>query len=666
MVIRQNIKHIVKLNVVTLIWLSYLFLLKPHGTLKNMMVCNAVLLPFNEKNKGINNFVYINPKNIILNKIKKDVIKLEKDNIILCQHNRKRDNYIKQQKRKEKNANNFTFMLKGSTQNIMNINEKEYDLAIIGCGVGGHAAAINAMERNLKVIIFAGDENCIGGTCVNVGCIPSKALLYATNKYRELKNLDKLYYYGIHSNIFQNNKNTEIENNQLVSNSFQINITKLKEYTQSVIDKLRNGISHGFKTLKFNKNSEHVQVIYEHGQLLDKNTIKSKKSGNTYKVKNIIIATGSVPNIPNNVEIDDKSVFTSDMAVKLVGLKNYMSIIGMGIIGLEFADIYTALGSEITFLEYSSELLPIIDNDVAKYFERVFLKNKPVNYHLNTEVKYIKASKNNNPVIIGYSHRTGNDDNEKKNMTDVKELYVDSCLVATGRKPNTQNLGLEKLKIQMNRGYVSVNDNLQVKMENNEIYGNIFCIGDANGKQMLAHTASYQALKVIDFIEKKEKKNVNINVENNLSKPILYKNIPSVCYTNPELAFIGLTEKEAKVLYPDNVDVEISYYKSNSKILCENNISLNNNKKNNSYNKGQYNINDNTNGMVKIIYKEDTKEILGMFIVGNYASVLIHEAVLAINLKLSAFDLAYMVHSHPTVSEVLDTAFKSISKIRTH
>ncbi|KNC36157.1 lipoamide dehydrogenase [Plasmodium falciparum RAJ116] len=206
MVIRQNIKHIVKLNVVTLIWLSYLFLLKPHGTLKNMMVCNAVLLPFNEKNKGINNFVYINPKNIILNKIKKDVIKLEKDNIILCQHNRKRDNYIKQQKRKEKNANNFTFMLKGSTQNIMNINEKEYDLAIIGCGVGGHAAAINAMERNLKVIIFAGDENCIGGTCVNVGCIPSKALLYATNKYRELKNLDKLYYYGIHSNIFQNNK----------------------------------------------------------------------------------------------------------------------------------------------------------------------------------------------------------------------------------------------------------------------------------------------------------------------------------------------------------------------------------------------------------------------------------------------------------------------------
>ncbi|CRG98923.1 dihydrolipoyl dehydrogenase, apicoplast, putative [Plasmodium relictum] len=649
MFIKKIIKEIISCYLVTLLCISYLFLFKQNEALKSTTY-NSLVIPLREGKT--NYFGYVNTRNSMLNKEKNSFIKLKNDKKFSSDN--KKLNFRNGFNKK------LAFKLKENLQNNMNITEKEYDAAIIGCGVGGHAAAINAMERNLKVLIFVGEEKNIGGTCVNVGCIPSKSLLYATNKYRELKNLDKLYNYGIYSNLFLNKGNNEMESNQLVSDSFKMNIDKLKEYTQGVINKLRNGISHGFKNSKFTKNSEHVQVIYDHGEIIDKNTIKSKKSGNKYKVKNIIIATGSAPNIPANVEVDERSVFTSDHAVKLEGLKSYMSIIGMGIIGLEFADIYTALGSEITFFEYSSELLPIIDSDVAKYFEKIFLKTKPVNYHLNTEVKYIKASKNNSPVIIGYSER-----NENNDKSEVKELYVDSCLVATGRKPNTQNLGLENMKIQMNRGYVSVDEYLRVKKENNDIYDNIFCIGDANGKQMLAHTASYQALKVVDFIENKERNKVNDSAKSNLNKPILYKNIPSVCYTNPELAFIGLTEKEAKQKYPDNVGVEISYYKSNSKILCENNISLHGNK-NNSYNKGQYNINDNTSGMVKIIYKQDTKQILGMFIVGNYASVLIHEAVLAINLNLSAYDVSYMVHSHPTVSEVLDSAFKSISKIRTH
>ncbi|KAI4840082.1 dihydrolipoyl dehydrogenase [Plasmodium brasilianum] len=591
-------------------------------------------------------------------------------------------------------------------QNNMAIDEKEYDIAILGCGVGGHAAAINAMERNFKVLIFVGEENSIGGTCVNVGCIPSKSLLYATNKYRELKNMAKMYNYGIYSNLFLNeahrkdgsddnssssrsirsslsslsslSEHDKMRSNQMVADSVEMDVEKLKEYTDSVISKLRGGITHGLQKSKFSKNSEHVQVIYEHGYIIDKNTIKGKKSGNTYKVKNIILATGSTPNIPENVEVDEKSVFTSDQAVKLEGLRSYMSIIGMGIIGLEFSDIYTALGSEITFFEYSPELLPMIDSDVANYFEKVFLQNKPVNYYLNSEIKYVKASKNNKPVIVGYVERglTGGSSSSSSSSSDssgtsipsqIKELHVDSCLVATGRKPNTQNLGLENIETQINnRGYILVDDYLRVKKKNDEIYDNVFCIGDANGKQMLAHTASYQALKVIDLIEMKEKNILKESAKNNINKPILYKNIPSVCYTNPELSFIGLNEKEANKMYADNVGTAISYYKSNSKILCENNITLHGQDKNNAYNKGQYNITDNTNGMVKIVYKKDTKEVLGMFIVGNYASILVHEAVLAINLGLTAHDLAYMVHSHPTVSEILDTTFKAISKIRTH
>ncbi|SBT75910.1 dihydrolipoyl dehydrogenase, apicoplast, putative [Plasmodium ovale] len=659
-------------EVMVLIWLVFLFLLSPSSGLQ----------------KEFNNGLGVSLKGV------------EKANhfphlTIACTHRsmfpRKGKNvlFVKSKMKmgniRSKRNSNFSYLSGENSSQGMTIREDEYDVAILGCGVGGHAAAINAMERNLKVVLFAGEESSIGGTCVNVGCIPSKSLLYATNKYRELKNFGKLYNYGIYSDFFMKKESNNVvtspmESNQIIANSVRMDIDKLKEYTQTVVGKMRNGILNGLKNPKFSKNSEHVKVIYEHGHIIDVNTIKSKKSGKKYKVKNIILATGSTPNIPSNVQVDKKYVFTSDQAVNLEGLRDYMGIIGMGIIGLEFADVYTALGSEVTFFEYSPDMLPMIDRDVAKYFEKVFIKTKPVSCIFNAQVKYVHAVKSGGPVVIGYvnrsavqgAHRRGSDtigeDATVGEENAVKELRVDSCLVAVGRKPNTENLGLENVQVKTNRGFVPVDELLRVKMEDNlksRVHENIFCIGDANGKQMLAHTASHQALRVVDYIENKEKNHINEFAKNKLSKSIFYTNIPSVCYTNPELAFVGLTEHESEKMHPDNVGVEVSYYKANSKILCENNISEHGHK-NNLYNKGQYNTNDNTNGMVKVVYKKNTKEILGTFIVGNYASVLIHEAVLAINLKLTVFDLAYMVHSHPTVSEVLDTAFKSASKIRTH
>uniref|UniRef100_A0A8C9GRA3 dihydrolipoyl dehydrogenase n=1 Tax=Piliocolobus tephrosceles TaxID=591936 RepID=A0A8C9GRA3_9PRIM len=492
--------------------------------------------------------------------------------------------------------------------------------------------------------------------------------------------------------------NDKVYSNQSVADSIQIDIEKLKEYTSSVVNKLRNGITSGLKGSRFIKNSEPVHVKYEEGYIIDKNTIKSKQTGDIYKVKNIIIATGSTPNIPENVEIDKKTVFTSNEAVHLEGFKEYMSIIGMGIIGLEFADIYTALGSEITFFEYSPEFLSMLDKDVSKYYEKVFLKNKAIDYYLDTKVKYIKAAKNNKPVTIGYlqnfsKHKIRNavdkqtekgeeqEEKEKEEEQEVKEKFVDSCLVATGRRPLTEGLGLEGLQVKLNRGYVQVNEQLRVIKENKptdtstssdtsstteNVYDNIFCIGDANGKQMLAHTASHQALKVIDLIEKKEKNKINDAATNYLNQSIIYRNIPSVCYTNPELAFVGYSQKEAeKVFGVENISADISYYKSNSKIVSENNITIHPDI-NNTYNKRQYNTIDNTQGMVKIIYDKNTKQLLGCVIVGNYASILIHQAVLAINAKLTVYDLTYMVHSHPTVSEVYDNVFKNVAKVRTH
>ncbi|ANQ06886.1 Dihydrolipoamide dehydrogenase [Plasmodium coatneyi] len=582
------------------------------------------------------------------------------------------------QRRRENGVNQSrSLRLKGSKkEQSMRPCTEQYDVGILGCGVGGHAAAINAMERGLKVIIFTGGEDNIGGTCVNVGCIPSKSLLYATGKYRELKNMAKLYTYGIYTNAFsKSGKEDPVERNQLLANTVQIDVGKLKEYTQNVIDKLKGGIESGLKKKKFSKNSEHVQVIYERGHIVEKNIIKGEKSGKEYQVNNIIIATGSTPHIPDNIEVDEKTVFTSDQAVKLEGLQKYMGIIGMGIIGIEFTDIYTALGSEVVSFDYSPQLLPLLDADVANYFERVFIKSKPMRVHFNTCIEYVRAGRGGQPVVIGHSERSDAELSTPSDMNNhIRETRVDSCLVATGRKPNTNNIGLEQLQIQTNRGYITVDEHLRVQRQDQDVYDNIFCIGDANGKQMLAHTASHQALKVVDWITSKGEKLHNRTDHSNsshtdwASKPILYRNIPSVCYTTPELAFVGLSEKEAKKLYPpENVGTEISFYKANSKVLCENNdIGFPENLKNNSYNKGKYNSVDNTNGMVKIIYLKDSKEILGLFIVGSYASILIHEGVLALNLKLSVIDLAHMVHSHPTISEVLDTAFKAIARVRTH
>ncbi|KMZ94533.1 dihydrolipoamide dehydrogenase [Plasmodium vivax Mauritania I] len=557
----------------------------------------------------------------------------------------------------------------------MSVSAEEYDVGILGCGVGGHAAAINAMERGLKVIIFTGDQDSIGGTCVNVGCIPSKSLLYATGKYRELKNLAKLYTYGIYTDAFgKNGKSDPVERNQMLADTVHLDIAKLKEYTQRVINKLKGGIENGLKNKKFCKNSEHVQVIYERGHIIDKNIIKGEKSGKEFKVKNIVIATGSTPNIPDNIEVDGRTVFTSDEAVKLEGLQNYMGIIGMGIIGIEFSDIYTALGSELISFDYSPQLLPLLDADVANYFERVFIKSKPMRVHLNTRIEYVRAGGGGQPVTIGHRERSeGEGDTPGYAANQIRETHVDSCLVATGRKPNTNNMGLEKLKIRTKRGYVQVDEHLRVQREDQGVYNHIFCIGDANGRQMLAHTASHQALKVVDWIEAKGGEALKSDPSNGshsdwASKPIIYRNIPSVCYTTPELAFVGLTEKEAKQLHPpENVGVETSFYKANSKVLCEHSdVSFPSLSKNNSYNRGKYNTVDHTTGMVKIVFLKDSKEILGMFIVGSYASILIHEGVLALNLKLSAVDLAHMVHSHPTISEVLDAAFKAIARVRTH
>ena len=331
--------------------------------------------------------------------------------------------------------------------------------------------------------------------------------------------------------------------------------------------------------------------------------------------KDIILAPGSIPFVPRGIEIDGKTVFTSDDAVRLESLPQWIAIVGSGYIGLEFSDIYTALGCEITMIEALDRLMPTFDPDIAKIAERVLIQPRDIETHVGKlAIKVTPGS----PVVIELA------DAKTKEVEEV--LEVDACLVATGRIPFTKNLGLESVGVEVDRrGFIPVNDRMVV-LSGGEPIPNLWAIGDATGKMMLAHTASAQGVTV---------------VENICGRPreVDYRSIPAAAFTHPEISYVGLTEPAAKELGEAEgfkVASVRTYFKGNSKAIAE----------------GE------TDGVAKVIYRKDTGELLGVHIIGMHAADLIQEAANAIATSRSVNELAFNVHTHPTLSEVLDEAYK--------
>ncbi|MEG3959578.1 dihydrolipoyl dehydrogenase [Microcoleus sp. herbarium2] len=473
----------------------------------------------------------------------------------------------------------------------------DYDLAIIGAGVGGHGAAIHAVSCGLKVaIIEAGD---MGGTCVNRGCIPSKALLAASGRVRDLRNAHHLKTLGI----------------QLGSVDFDRGA--IANHANTIVSKLRGDLTNSLKRLS-------VDTIQGWGKIAgsQKITIETDKGEKTITAKDIILAPGSVPFVPPGIEIDGKTVFTSDDAVRLESLPKWIAIIGSGYIGLEFSDIYTALGCEITMIEALDQLMPTFDPDIAKLAERVLIAPRDIETKVGLLAKKIIPG---SPVIIELA------DFKTKEVVEV--LEVDACLVATGRVPVSKNLGLETVGVETMRGYIPVNDKMQV-LAAGEPVQNLWAIGDVNGKMMLAHSASAQGIAA---------------VENICGRPreVDYLSIPAAAFTHPEISYVGLTEPAAKELgKAEGFEVASvkTYFKGNSKAIAE----------------GE------TDGTAKVIFRKDTGELLGVHIFGLHASDLIQEAANAIAQRESVNNLAFRVHTHPTLSEVLDEAFKRAAGAGSH
>ncbi len=466
----------------------------------------------------------------------------------------------------------------------------DYDLVIIGAGVGGHGAALHAVKCGLKTAIIEAKD--MGGTCVNRGCIPSKALLAASGRVREFQDADHLKDLGI----------------QLGGVSFER--SAIADHATDLVNKIRADLTNSLTRLK-------VETIRGWGKVAgpQKVSVTTDAGEKIITAQEIMLCPGSVPFVPPGIEIDHKTVFTSDEAVRLETLPKWIAIIGSGYIGLEFSDVYTALGSEVTMIEALDVLMPGFDPEIAKIAERVLIKPRSIETYVSTLAKTVKPG---NPVVIELA--------DAKTKEIVETLEVDACLVATGRIPATKNLGLETVGIELDRrGFIEVNDQMAV-IKDGEVVPHLWAVGDATGKMMLAHAASGQGVIAVENICGR-------------TKSIDYRSIPAAAFTHPEISYVGLTEAQAKELgTTENFTVSTvkSYYKGNSKALAE----------------------KETEGMAKVVYRQDTGELLGVHIIGIHASDLIQEAANAIAERKSVRELAFNVHAHPTLSEVLDEAYK--------
>ncbi|KAK9003854.1 hypothetical protein V6N11_018750 [Hibiscus sabdariffa] len=471
----------------------------------------------------------------------------------------------------------------------------DYDLIIIGAGVGGHGAALHAVDKGLKTAIIEGDV--VGGTCVNRGCVPSKALLAVSGKMRELQSEHQMKALGLQVSAAGYDRQA------------------VADHANNLASKIRSNLTNSMKALG-------VDILTGFGTIVGPQKVKYGKVGFTDTVvtaKDIIIATGSVPFVPKGIEVDGKTVITSDHALKLEFVPDWVAIVGSGYIGLEFSDVYTALGSEVTFIEALDQLMPGFDPEIGKLAQRVLINPRKIDYHTGVFATKITPARYGKPVIIELT------DAKTKEQKDT--LEVDAALIATGRAPFTNGLGLENINVVTQRGFVPVDERMRVIDANGNQVPHLYCIGDANGKMMLAHAASAQGISVVEQVTGRD------HVLNHLS-------IPAACFTHPEISMVGLTEPQAREKAEKEgfeLSVAKTSFKANTKALAEN--------------EGE--------GLAKLIYRPDNGEILGVHIFGLHAADLIHEASNAIALGTRIQDIKFAVHAHPTLSEVLDELFKS-------
>lgn len=453
--------------------------------------------------------------------------------------------------------------------------EIDADITILGGGPGGYVAAIQAAKLGAKVVLI--EKEKLGGTCLNVGCIPTKCFVRSSEVFENLKEAEK---YGLYAE------------NPIVD------MKKVVERKNSVVTQLVDGI-------KYLLDKNNVDVIYGEGEIIDKETVyvKERNTENTIKTKNIIIATGSkIANIPIP-GIDLENVITSNEALDLTELPKRLVIVGGGIIGMEFAFIFNSFGTKVTVIEYLDDILSVLDEDVHKEITSIAIE-KGIKIYTGSKVEEVIQSENKESLVVFTK-------DEVRKFT-----CADKVLMAVGRKPYLGNIDIEKLNIELNENELGIKVNQ--KMQTN--IPNIYAIGDVTNKIQLAHVASHQGVIAVKNI-------LGENIEMD------YDVIPSAIFTNPEIAVVGIGEKEA-IDKGMEVNVGKFPFQANGKALTL----------------GE------SKGFIKVIKEKSTNRIIGGSIIGPHATDLIAELALAVKNALTAEDIIETIHAHPTIAESVHEA----------
>jgi dihydrolipoamide dehydrogenase len=452
----------------------------------------------------------------------------------------------------------------------------DYDLIIIGSGPGGYVAAIRAAQLGMKVACVE-KEPTLGGTCLNIGCIPSKALLNSSEKYIELK--------------------THAEEHGIKTGKVDLDLSTLMQRKDKIVKQLTAGIGFLFKKNK---------ITYLNGtaSFVDKQNIKVKSSKELIlSAKNFIIATGSSSMERPGITVDEKKIVTSTGALSLSAVPKTMLVIGGGYIGLEMGSVWSRLGTKVTVVEKLDRIVPTMDGEIATEFMKS-LEKQGLEFKLSHKVVATKSGSKDVEVTM-------ESEQDKKQVKDKFNVV----LMSIGRKPNTEELNLEKIGVKLNDQQA-----IEVDQQYKTSVDNIYAIGNVAPGPMLAHKAEEEGVACVEIING-QKTHMN------------YDTIPAIVYTNPEVASVGKTEeqlKESKTEYK----VGKFPFMANGRALTT----------------------SESEGFVKILADKKTDAILGAHIIGHYAGQLVAEIVTTMEFGGSAEDIARICHAHPTTSEAVKEA----------
>ena len=459
------------------------------------------------------------------------------------------------------------------------------DIVVVGGGPGGYAAAFYAADKGAKVILVEKDKN-LGGVCLNRGCIPSKALLHATQMVREMRDSSQ---------------------RGITFSDYKIDLDKLRDWKNSILNKLSGGVGSLAKM-------RGVNIMHGRGYFEDSHTLRveSEDGQKFISYKTAIIAVGSRSALPAVFDLGNKRVMTSRDALDIEEIPAKLLIVGGGYIGMELGTVYTTLGSEITVVEALGSILAGADPDLTRPVIKFAEKN-------------FKEVRVNTKVTGMATHGKQIKVNMVKDGQEIEEYY-DRVLVSIGRVPNCVDIGLENTKVKQDeRGFIKVNDKQQTDDPA------VYAIGDVVGGLMLAHKATKEARIAVEVISGEE----SVFEENII--------IPAVVFTDPEVAWCGLTEADAK---KKNIRIEVAKFPWAAS--------------------GRALTFDRPDGVTKLIIEPETERILGVGISGHGAGELIAEGVLAIEMGATARDLAETIHPHPTLSETLMEAAENYYGYSTH